>query len=99
MNFKTEKSIREAGITLIALIITIIIMIILAAVSVTIITRSNVINYAKNGANEYQIREEEELDMFAQVEKIFDTDLEEEENSDIFKWIINEERKCRNCRI
>lgn len=60
---------NERGITLIALIITIIILVILSAVSTAIITESNIINYAKKGAGDYQTREDEELEMLGQAEE------------------------------
>lgn len=46
--FKTEK-----GITLVALIITIIVLVILAAVSIAAVYQSKIVNYAINGTYNY----------------------------------------------
>lgn len=54
--FKNTK-----GITLVALIITIIILLILAVVAITSIKNNNIVEYAKNGRDNYiQKRGEEE---------------------------------------
>lgn len=56
---------NEKGITLVALIITIIVLVILAAVSISIVYKNNMINHAVNGAKDYSdaaIREQEELE-------------------------------------
>ena len=58
------------GITLIALIITIIVLVILAAVSISAVYNSNIINYAVNGAINYAseaTRENEILDQTASI--------------------------------
>ena len=58
------------GITLIALIITIIVLVILAAVSISAVYNSNIINYAVNGAINYTseaTRENEILDQTASI--------------------------------
>lgn len=44
---------QEKGITLVALIITIIVLVILAAVSIAAVYQSNIVNYAVNGAQNY----------------------------------------------
>ena len=44
---------QEKGITLVALIITIIVLVILAAVSIAAVYNSNIIGYAVNGAQDY----------------------------------------------
>lgn len=44
---------QEKGITLVALIITIIVLVILAAVSIAAVYQSNIVNYAVNGAQSY----------------------------------------------
>lgn len=46
---------QEKGITLVALIITIIVLVILAAVSIAAVYQSNIVNYAVNGAQNYAI--------------------------------------------
>ena len=56
---------EERGITLIALIITIIVLVILAAVSISAVYNSKIINYATNGAVDYateSVKENEILD-------------------------------------
>lgn len=44
---------QEKGITLVALIITIIVLVILAAVSIAAVYQSNIVGYAVNGAQNY----------------------------------------------
>lgn len=44
---------QEKGITLVALIITIIVLVILAAVSIAAVYQSNIVDYAVNGAKNY----------------------------------------------
>ena len=51
---------REKGITLIALIITIVVMLILVAVSVNVIIKSNLIGTAEKATNKYKTASEEE---------------------------------------
>ena len=46
---------RESGITLIALIITIIILVILAAVSIRTVTNMKIVDYAMNGSQNYAV--------------------------------------------
>ena len=61
---------NESGITLIALIITIIVLVILAAVSISAVYNSNIVNYAVNGATNYAseaTRENEILDQTASI--------------------------------
>ena len=82
MNIKKERNLRENGITLIALIITIIILLILVAVSVATITRSNIINYARKGASDYELREGEEEKLLAQLEDELRKNLGESEEDD-----------------
>lgn len=52
---------KNKGITLIALIITIIVMLILVAVSVNILTKSNLIGNAEKATNAYKTATEEEI--------------------------------------
>lgn len=56
-----EKLRKQRGITLIALIITIIILLILAAVSVQIITNQGIIKHAENATECYTTEQEKEL--------------------------------------
>ena len=51
---------KNAGITLIALVITIIIMLILVAVTVNYEVKSGLLSKSKNGAAEYKFKEEED---------------------------------------
>jgi len=65
---------RENGITLVALIITIIILVILAAVSIAAVYKMGIVNYAINGTQDYATAsKKEENDMDATVTKIDDT--------------------------
>ena len=60
-----RKLSKKDGITLIALIITIIVLVILAAVSISTVYNSKIINYATNGAVDYateSVKENEILD-------------------------------------
>ena len=52
MNYLKIKK-QEQGITLIALIITIIILVILAAVSIRAVYNMQIVNYAVNGSQDY----------------------------------------------
>mgnify|MGYP001113649187 CR=1 FL=1 len=61
---------REEGITLVALMITIIILIILAAVTILTVTNHNIIGKAGNGAEEYAKGQEYELGEMNNVTKI-----------------------------
>ena len=58
---------REKGITLIALIITIVVMLILVAVSVNVIIKSNLIGTAEKTVDKYKTASEEESNM-SQIE-------------------------------
>ena len=51
---------RNKGITLVALIITIIVMLILVAVSVNVVIKSNLIGTAEKTVNKYKTASEEE---------------------------------------
>ena len=57
---KIEFSKREKGITLIALIITIIILLILAGVTVGTLSRTGIFNKAKQSASSYSEKKAEE---------------------------------------
>lgn len=62
----------EKGITLVALVITIIVLLILAMVSISIFTNHDVIQYANNATtsyNEAQTQEETQLNQAAEVMK------------------------------
>ncbi len=57
---KTLNNTSKSGITLIALILTIIILLILAMVSISYIMRENIIKHAETAVNQYQIEAEKE---------------------------------------
>ena len=59
-NTNNQFLISKSGITLIALILTIIILLILAMVSISYIMRENIIKHAETAANQYQIEAEKE---------------------------------------
>lgn len=56
-----EKFKRNKGITLIALIITIIVLLILAMVSIKLVLDGGIITHAQNATKSYTIEEEKEL--------------------------------------
>ena len=58
---------RQEGITLIALIITIIILVILAAVSIRAVYEMGIVGYAINGTQQYAERAKEENEMLGQT--------------------------------
>lgn len=59
----------QKGITLIALIITIIILLILTMVAIKIVTDSKIIDHAENAANLYQKKQDNELEQLNLLEK------------------------------
>ena len=61
---------NESGITLIALIITIIVLVILAAVSISAVYNSNLVGYATNGALNYAEEANRENEILGQTESI-----------------------------
>ena len=67
---------NQKGVTLIALIVTIIVLLILAMVSVTLILRENLITKSQTAKNEYQdaaAAEKSELDAYdKQVNDVYD---------------------------
>ena len=67
MKYKVETNKSEKGITLIALIITIIVLVILAAVTLNSIFGSNIIGLATNGAINYAEEQQKELGMLNDV--------------------------------
>ena len=67
LNFKTEN-----GITLIALIITIIILVILAAVSIRTVYNMGIVNHAVNGTAEYVEQSKQEEKMMDDTESFLD---------------------------
>ena len=67
MKTKQKPTNKEGGITLIALIITIIVLVILAAVTLNSIFGSNIIGLATNGAINYAEEQQKELGMLNEV--------------------------------
>lgn len=66
----------EKGITLVALVITIIVLLILAMVSISILTNHDIIQYANNATttyNEAQTQEKTQLDQAAEEMKKYNT--------------------------
>lgn len=60
----------EKGITLVALVITIIVLLIIAVVSIGIFTQSRIVNYAGNAANDYNSAKAGEEANLVEAEKI-----------------------------
>ena len=69
---RTKKFKKEGGITLIALIITIIILVILAAVSIRAIYNMGIVGHAINGTQQYAERAKEENAMFGNLGSFID---------------------------
>ena len=67
MKTKQKPTKKEGGITLIALIITIIVLVILAAVTLNSIFGNNIIGFATNGALNYAEEQQKELGMLNDV--------------------------------
>ena len=90
----------ERGITLIALIITIIILVILAAISINAVYNNGIIEYAINGTQNYAQKAVEENRMYARVESKIEEGLIKQQIKDyrievISDYIENEdEEKC-----
>ena len=84
---------KENGITLIALIITIIILVILAAVSIRAAYNSGIIDYSINGTKKYQEEAKKEESTIKDIEEIIKSTLSkinsEEENSNSSGITIN----------
>ena len=66
---------RENGITLIALIITIIILVILAAVSINAVANMGIVGHAINGSQEYAQKAKEENEMLGDTTNLIDNAL------------------------
>ena len=93
---------KERGITLIALIITIIILVILAAVSIRAAYNSGIIDYSINGTKKYQEEEKKEESVLSETEvklkslinRIENSEEESEEEYEkdwIIAWVFNDE--------
>lgn len=85
---------KERGITLIALIITIVVLVILATVTINIAFNNGIIGFGTNGAERYKIAEQQETNMLNDMEKIIignrSENLTETQKNEI-KDIIKEE--------
>ena len=101
MNFKLKN---KSGITLIALIITIIVMLILVGVVVTVVIQSNLLGTAKTAGDKYKTAYEEESNM-SQIEingKKYDS-IEDylagvESIPEIHNWVrTGDNIKCEHC--
>lgn len=66
----------EKGITLVALIITIIVLVILAAVSIAAVYNSRVVDYAVNGATGYTQAAVDENNILSGTESLLDSTLD-----------------------
>lgn len=67
----------QKGITLVALVVTIIVLIILAGVSIALVLGDNgIITKAKQGKTNYAIGANEEHDQMANAESWFDTEID-----------------------
>ncbi len=91
----------ENGITLIALIITIIILVILAAVSINAVYNMGIVGHAINGTQQYAERAKEENDIMDQTgKKIEDAvskvkEIQGESNSIITFYLDGIEQSCK----
>lgn len=65
----------EKGITLVALIITIIVLVILAAVSIAAVYNSRVVDYAVNGAINFSTESMNENNILSGTESLLDSTL------------------------
>ena len=84
------------GITLIALVITIIVLLILAMVSVQIITNQGIIQHTENAANFYEQKQDNELEQLNLVEQELNqyaTGSNTESNNNW--WEITEEERSQ----
>ena len=73
MKIKEKVKQKDDGITLIALIITIIVLVILAAVTLNSIFESNIIGLATNGAIDYAEGQQEELGVLNSVSELLES--------------------------
>lgn len=68
---------EEKGITLVALIVTIIVLVILAAVSIAAVYNTRIINYATNGAKDYSEEAIRENKILKSTESLLDSAVSE----------------------
>ena len=70
-----KKFKTESGITLVALIITIIILILLAAISISGLFKAKIINTATDAAIKYGQEQQKEIDMLKDLDEYIEYDL------------------------
>ncbi|MCI8393364.1 MAG: hypothetical protein HFJ23_06290, partial [Clostridia bacterium] len=66
---------NERGITLVALIITIIILILLTAITINGVFKSKIIDTATDAAIKYSIAQQKEIDMLKDLDEYIEYDL------------------------
>ena len=84
---KTQK-----GITLVALIITIVVLLILAAVAIGTVRDSDIIGYSKNAATDYETKQEEEKGLIEGYEMLLG------EQQGIGPWKVQEDGTIKNAK-
>ena len=97
MKHKVKPNQQERGIILIALIITIIVLVILAAVTIKAVYESNIVGYAINGATNYaeeSKRENEILDQTASILESAIAKYDDEDKGIDFGNLTDEEKKA-----
>ena len=73
---------RKSGITLVALIITIIILLILAGVSLSFVFNGGILDKSQQAVNEYQNASQKEQDLLDQIDKYIENELGEMNTDD-----------------
>ena len=73
---------RKSGITLVALIITIIILLILAGVSLSFVFNGGILDKSQQTVNEYQNASQKEQDLLDQIDKYIENELGEMNTDD-----------------
>lgn len=88
---KEETSINNKGITLIVLVITLIVMMILAGVSIGGLTGGDaILNKAQYSVNEYEETEKEEKQKLNEITESFSNEDEGKQIEDNFDEVMNE---------
>ncbi len=77
---KSQNQRNDKGITLVALIITIIILVILAAVSISAVYNSKIVDYAVNGATDYVGEAVKENEIMSGTESLIDSTVKKIED-------------------
>ena len=90
-----KKFKREKGITLVALIITIVVLLILAAVAIGAVKNSNIIGYAQNAAGSYNQAKNTEEEMLGNYVNMIEKNMPKEESEGILiDKILNKAYVC-----